>query len=134
RFVAFGLPKGRGKRKLLATLHAYIERAFREAPNGDHFFVAQDPTGQPVGFLHLWIERDFLAGGRACHISNLAVADGYDSQGIGRALLDFAQAWAKKHRCKLLTLSVFPGNARARALYERNGFTDDLLRMAKSIK
>ncbi|HEX7368830.1 MAG TPA: GNAT family N-acetyltransferase, partial [Rhodanobacteraceae bacterium] len=71
---------------------------------------------------------------RACHISDLAVAPGHDGQGIGRALLDHAAAWAKSNECKLLTLSVFPGNARARALYARSGFSDDLVRMAKPLK
>jgi hypothetical protein len=29
---------------------------------------------------------------------------------------------------------VFPGNARARALYERNGYGIELLRMAKPVR
>jgi len=43
------------------------------------------------------------------------------------------QAWAKKQRCGLITLAVFPGNTRALALYERNGFGPDLLRMARPL-
>jgi ribosomal protein S18 acetylase RimI-like enzyme len=62
------------------------------------------------------------------------VAAGQEGQGIGRMLLERAQRWAKQHRCKLLTLSVFPGNARARALYESAGFALDLMRMIKRVK
>jgi len=133
RFVAFELPKGRRKRETVAAIRADIERALRESPPGDHFFVSVDPNERRTGFLHLQVQRDFFSGVRACHIADLAVASGQDGRGIGRALLAHAETWAKRHRCKLLTLAVFPGNARARALYERTGFAADLLRMAKPL-
>lgn len=133
RFVAFELPKGRRKRETLAAIHADIERALREAPPGDHFFVSEDRESQRTGFLHLQVQRDFFSGKRACHVSDLAVVPGHESHGTGRALLAYAETWAHGNRCKLLTLAVFPGNTRARALYERAGFTTDLLRMAKPL-
>jgi GNAT superfamily N-acetyltransferase len=133
RFVAFELPKGRRKRETLAAIHVDIERALRESPPGEHFFISQDSNEQRTGFLHLQVQRDFFSGARACHISDLAVATGHDGRGIGRALLAYAEAWAKQNRCKWLTLALFPGNTRAHALYEHNGFAADLLRMAKPL-
>lgn len=134
RFVSINLPKGRRRRNVLATLHADIQRVLRERPAGSHFFVSEDVRGNRTGFLQLQVQRDFFSGGRACHVSNLAVAPRHDGRGIGGALLEHAEAWAKARRCKLLTLSVFPGNTRARALYERAGFGTELLRMAKPLK
>ena len=134
RFVAFELPKGRRKRETAAAIHTDIEHVLHEAPPGDHFFVAEKPGEQRTGFLHLQVQRDFFSGARACHIADLAVTPNHDGQGIGRALLAHAEEWARKNRCKLLTLSVFPGNTRAHALYERNGFNADLLRMAKPVR
>ena len=136
RFVGFALPKSRRKRETLAGIQADIERALRDAPPADHFFVAEE-TGaerERVGFLHLQVQRDFFSGARACHISDLAVAAGQDGRGIGRALLAHAETWARRNHCKGLTLSVFPANARARDLYERAGFMTDLIRMAKPLK
>lgn len=135
RFVGFALPKGRRKRETLAGIRADIEHALRDAPPNDHFFVAEQATGaEPLGFLHLQVQRDFFTGARACHVSDLAVALGHEGHGIGRALLVHAEAWAKTSHCKLLTLGVFPGNTRARELYERAGFTVDLIRMIKPLK
>jgi GNAT superfamily N-acetyltransferase len=133
RFAAFDLPKGRRKRSVMAAIRADLERALCDAPPGDHFFVSEDSCGQHTGFLHLRVQRDFFSGTRACHVSDLAVATGHDGHGIGRALLAHAAVWARRNRCKWLTLAVFPGNTRAHALYARNGFTADLLRMAKSV-
>ena len=135
RFVGFALPRGRRKRETLAGIRADIEHALRGAPPGDHFFVAEEATGaERIGFLHLQVQRDFFTDARACHVSDLAVAPGHEGRGVGRALLAHAGAWAKASRCKLLTLGVFPGNARARDLYERAGFTVDLIRMVKPLK
>lgn len=134
RFVAFELPKARHKREVVATLLADLRRAMRETPASDHFFVACDANRKSVGFLRLQLQRDYFSNGRACHVSDIAVASGQDGRGIGRALLAHAETWARANHCKLLTLSVFPANARARGLYEQAGFTTDLVRMAKPLK
>jgi GNAT superfamily N-acetyltransferase len=133
RFVAFELPKGRRKRQVAAAIRVDIARALREAAPGEQFFVAEDASGGRNGFLHLQMQRDFFTGARTCHVADLAVASGHEGRGIGHALLAHAEKWARAHRCGLLTLSVFPGNARARALYERTGFVPDLLRMTKLV-
>ena len=133
RFVAFELPKWRKKSDCVTGIRRDIKHALEDPPPGEALFIAEDASGERVGFMRLQKTRDFFSGKPNCHISDLAVAHGHDGQGIGRALLDHAQAWAKKQRCALITLAVFPGNARARALYERNGFGPDLLRMAKPL-
>jgi ribosomal protein S18 acetylase RimI-like enzyme len=132
RFVGFALPKGRRKRETLAGIRADIERALGKAPPNDHFFLAEE-AGVRVGFLHLQVQPDFFTGAPACHISDLAVATGQDGRGIGRTLLAHAETWSRANRCKRLTLAVFPGNTRARKLYERAGFVPELLRLAKPL-
>lgn len=134
RFVDFALPSWRKKSDCAAGIRRDLTRALREPPAGEALFVAEDDSGECVGFLRLQKTRDFFSGKPNCHISDLAVAPGHDGRGIGRALLKFSQTWAKKNRCGVITLAVFPGNTRARALYERSGFAPDLLRLAKPLK
>jgi GNAT superfamily N-acetyltransferase len=134
RFVAFELPKWRKKSDCTGGIRRDLKRTLENAPANEALFVAEDPGGERVGFLRLQKTRDFFSGKPNCHVSDLAVAEGHEGRGIGRALLDHAQAWAKKNRCALVTLAVFPGNERARALYERAGFGPDLLRMAKPVR
>lgn len=134
RFVEFELPPWRRKGECAAGIRADVARHLAEQPPGSHVFVAEDDAGERAGFLHLQTVPDWFTGARNCHISDLAVAPALDGRGIGRALLEFAEAWAREHHCRHLTLAVFPGNERARALYERSGFGLDLLRMAKPLK
>ena len=134
RFVGFDLPKWRKKSECAAGIRRDIRQALENLPSGEAVFIAEDARGERVGFMRLQKTRDFFSGKANCHVSDLAVAHGHDGKGIGGALLDRAQAWAKKQRCALVTLAVFPGNARARELYERTGFGPDLLRMARPVK
>ena len=134
RFAEFELPKWRRKSDIVAGIRRDRERALADPPAGEAVLVAEDAEGVRVGFLRLQRVKDFFNGKPNCHISDLAVAPGRDGRGVGRALLAYAEQWAKSQRCALLTLSVFPGNARARALYERAGFATELLRLAKPLK
>ncbi|WP_395682798.1 GNAT family N-acetyltransferase [Dokdonella sp.] len=134
RFVEFELPPWRKRGECAKGIRADVERHLAEQPAGTHIFVAEDERGQRVGFLHLQTATDYFTSAQNCHVSDLAVAPGCDGRGIGRALLAFAEAWARQHHCRHMTLAVFPGNQRARTLYERNGYGIDVLRMAKPLK
>jgi ribosomal protein S18 acetylase RimI-like enzyme len=134
RLVAFDLPAWRKRNETLAGIRADISRHLRELPAASHLFVAEDEVGERLGFLHLQTQTDFLTGALNCHISDLIVASDHDGEGVGSAMIAFAEHWAREHRCRHVTLSVFPGNTRARELYRHHGYGDELVRMAKPLK
>lgn len=134
RFVAFELPLWRKRSETLAGIRTDIARHLRDLPPASHLFVAEDDVGERLGFLHLQTQTDFFIGVLNCHISDLVVAPKHDGKGVGSALLRYADRWAKEHRCRHLTLAVFPGNERARKLYEHHGYGVETLRMAKPVK
>jgi ribosomal protein S18 acetylase RimI-like enzyme len=132
RFTDFELPPGRDRATTTAGIRADLERHLRELPASSHFFIAET-DGAPAGFIHLQLVDDFFGAGLLCHVSDLAIAPGQEGRGLAGRLLAFAESFARRHGCVRLTLSVFEGNARARALYERHGFGVDLLRMGKPL-
>ncbi|HZP64791.1 MAG TPA: GNAT family N-acetyltransferase [Rudaea sp.] len=134
RFVAFDLPVWRKRSETLNGIRNDIARHLRELPAASHLFVAEDEDGERLGFLHLQTQKDFFTGLLNCRISDLVVAEEHDGKGVGSALIAFAERWAKEHRCKHVTLAVFPANERARSLYERHGFGVETLTMAKLVK
>lgn len=134
RFIAFELPPWRKRSETLAGIRTDIARHLRDLPPASHLFVAEDDVGERLGFLHLQTQTDFFIGVLNCHISDLVVAPEHDGKGVGSALLRYADRWAKEHRCRHLTLAVFPGNERARKLYEHHGYGVETLRMAKPVK
>lgn len=134
RFVTgFELPAWRKRADCAQGIRLDLARHLSEQPAGSHVFVAEDDDGERVGFIHLQTMKDYFTGAQNCHISDLAVADGQDGKGVGRALLAFAERWAREHRCRHVQLAVFPTNTRAIRLYERSGFGVEMLRMMKPL-
>jgi ribosomal protein S18 acetylase RimI-like enzyme len=132
RFTAFPLPAGRTRDELDRGIRADLERHLRERPARSHLFVVEH-DGERAGFIHLQLVEDFFSSATHCHVSDLAIAPGHEGHGLASRLLTHAEAFARERGCLRLTLSVFPGNTRARALYERHGFSTDLLRMGKPL-
>jgi len=134
RFVDFHLPNWRKRHECIDGIRKDLSRHLEEQPANSFLFVAEDDDGTPVGFVHLQKTQDYFTGRINCHISDLAVAQPHEGKGVGRALLEHAEAWAREHRCHLVTLAVFPGNERARKIYEEAGYGADLLRLAKPVR
>ncbi|MEO8670607.1 MAG: GNAT family N-acetyltransferase [Tahibacter sp.] len=134
RFVGFDLPKWRRRGETAEGIRRDIARHLREQPAGSHLYVAEDDDGERVGFLHLQTMPDFFTGALNCHISDLVTAPGHDGKGVGGALLAYSERWARDHHCRHVTLNVFEGNQRARALYEKHGYGIETLRLAKPVK
>ena len=134
RFVDFELPKWRRRNVVLEGIRRDLSRHLEEQPPGSFLFVAEDDsTGERVGFLHLQLVTDFFTGHQNCHISDLAVLPDFEGKGIGKALLGHAEQFARDHRCERLQLAVFPGNERARRVYEAAGYAVEMLRMVKPL-
>ena len=134
RLLSFDLPAWRKPKDALAHLRADLRRHLRDEPPGSYMFIAEDDAGTAAAFLHLQKGSDMLSGKPTVHISDLAIPATREGQGIGRALLDYAADWAREHGADALTLNVFPGNTRARALYERAGFQTDLLKLVRPLR
>ncbi|WP_266168512.1 GNAT family N-acetyltransferase [Dyella subtropica] len=134
RFVDFALPPWRRRHECIEGIRKDLSRHLEEQPANSFLFVAEDDEGARVGFIHLQKTQDYFTGRANCHISDLAVAQSHEGQGVGKALLAHAEDWAREHRCQLITLAVFPDNERARTLYEATGYSADLLRLAKPVR
>jgi RimJ/RimL family protein N-acetyltransferase len=99
-------------------------RALRRHPDAA-VFVAED-EGEIVGRLS--VARDPHSASRHVADLGLMVAASHRRRGIGRALLEQAEAWARSAGVIKLELHVFPWNEPAIRLYEGFGFEREGLR------
>jgi ribosomal protein S18 acetylase RimI-like enzyme len=104
-----------------------------DSPPPASALVVAELDGVRAGCLHVVTKTDFFTQRPHGHISVIAVAKTAERLGVGRALLTWASQWAAGLGYDHLTLHVFPANARARALYERDGYMLDMLTMRKEI-
>lgn len=78
--------------------------------------VAVDTADQPLGYLLLDVVD------RAAHIEQVSVHPEHARRGIGRALIEAAQAWALDHGLAALTLTTYAEVPWNGPYYERLGF------------
>lgn len=70
----------------------------------------------------LGVRRGERPGERHACEFGIVVADRFRGIGVGRALLEAVETWAREQGVEKINLRVFSTNAGARALYERMGY------------
>lgn len=104
-----------------------------DSPSEDNGLFVAIADQQPAGCLLMWTLEDYFTGERHAHISVIAVTRAAEGRGVGRALMDYAERWARERGHRRLTLSVFERNRRAQTLYERAGFQVEMRRYTKPL-
>ena len=100
-------------------------RALKRFPDAA-VYVAEEEDGELVGRLSL--ARDPHPSSHHVADLGLMVAASHRRQGVGRMLLEQAEAWARDADVTKLELHVFPWNEPAIRLYETFGFKREGLR------
>lgn len=131
RLTTFDLPPWRQASDIALADAKEMMSAVRAGSRENEVLIAER-SGIPVGCLHILADRDFF-GTLHAHISVIATTSEAEGSGVGRALLDHAEAWARARGHELLTLNVFAANGRARRFYERAGWSPEMLRYAKPL-
>ena len=90
--------------------------------------VAEDETGALLGFVFcsiLRLSQEFLCRGQGSvgFLNDLYVVPAARRQGLARRLTAYAEDWLRENGIETLELQVLPGNAEARAYWDRQGMT-----------
>jgi len=81
--------------------------------------------GKGVGFVQLYPTFTSIGARRAWILNDLFVLPESRRQGVGRALIDAARAFAEETGAAWLELATAKDNARAQALYRSCGYKKD---------
>jgi GNAT superfamily N-acetyltransferase len=84
-------------------------------------FVADEKSAGVVGWIHVSTMTLVEVPPRA-EVNGLVVDERIRSQGAGWALLQAAEVWARKHRCKYMSVRSNVIRDRAHAFYERHNY------------
>jgi ribosomal protein S18 acetylase RimI-like enzyme len=133
RLADFDLPPDRQPEDLWRGDGRLLEQHLAGDTADCFCLVAVDATDAAVGAALIRMQPEPLSHDPAAHLEVLALAPAVEGRGLGRALLDAAETRARQQGARHMTLHVFAGNARARALYERAGYFGEILRYRKRI-
>jgi GNAT superfamily N-acetyltransferase len=90
-------------------------------------------AGEPAGVIAVHPDADYFTGHPRAYVDILVVSPEAEGQGIGRALLQHVEGWARTRGFLEVVLDVFAGNEGATAFYTRCGYRPDHVRMAKPL-
>jgi len=101
-----------------AFLHERLER-------GESTLLVAEADGQLLGFCQLYPTWCSVAAARIFVLYDLFVDPDVRRGGVGRALMQAAQAFGRAAGAVRLDLTTARGNTRAQALYESEGWQRD---------
>ena len=93
--------------------------------------------GAVIGYL--WCEREerpptpFTHAQTRLYVHHLAVFEAWSGRGVGKRLLQDAEAYGRACGCDESVLSVWAANAHAREFYRRQGYAAGRLILGKAL-
>lgn len=129
RLATFGPPAWRPADEIVEGERRTLRAFFAAPPPEAELLIAEHDRA--TGFIYLESLVDYFTQERHGHVGMIAVSEEAEGAGVGRALMDAAESWARARGFRRLTLNVFEANVRARQLYERAGFRAETLRYVR---
>jgi GNAT superfamily N-acetyltransferase len=90
-------------------------------PTDAAVFVSTDADDVPTGWCHVEMRRTLVEPVSAL-ILGLVIEEGHRSGGIGAALLEAAERWARARGCRQLVVATRVTRERAHRFYAREGY------------
>jgi len=132
RLAAFG-PTTRDAVEIAQRERRALAEALSHPCDSSALLVAEQAPLGLIGVIHLDTRRDYFTDQAHGYVAILAVAREVEGQGVGRALLEAAEGWARAKGFSRVTLAVFTDNRRAKGVYQRLGWRPELETWYKSL-
>jgi len=127
---AIGIPAWRDSQKLIDTARNWIAGGIEEHGQKCAVFVAEDELGERLGFATVSHSIHFT-GEKQAYIGELATAEAAEGRGVGTALAQACEKWAREQEYRILSLATGAANARALGFYRNMGYRDEDITLAK---
>ena len=105
-----------------STPEQIVARLARLLGEKEHaVFVAEHVSEGVIGWGHVYIHRGVEMDGRA-ELAGLVVDEGHRGTGVGQALMQAVESWAREQRCPSIGLRSNVIREQAHAFYRRLGY------------
>jgi predicted N-acetyltransferase YhbS len=103
------------------TALSVTQRLSRILPRQDQCFLVAEVDGHLVGWLHTAM-AEFVESPAFVVIGGLVVDSNHRREGIGRALIEHGEEWARKQGCSVVRLWSSSSRSASHQFYERLGY------------
>lgn len=107
-------------------------RTSLDAPDADVLLVEDD--GEPLGMALVHLDNPSrMSAEQAAELSRVVVVPGRRGSGAGKALVDAAEEWARRHGVRTLVAAIFVANEESRRFWTAIGFEPWVERMVRPV-
>lgn len=128
--LAIGIPSWRDPHKMIVTAQSWITGSIEEHGKKTMVFVAENEPGERLGFATVSHSTHFTGEGQA-YIGELATSEEAESRGVGKALAQACEQWARNQGYRILSLTTGAANERALGFYRHMGYLDEDVTLVK---
>lgn len=131
RLADFDLPDGRSSEMLWAS-DADLIREWSSGRAPDTFvLVGIDTASAVVATAIVTMRPDAFSREPSAHLEVIVVAPEVDGKGLGKVLIGEAETEAVRRGATTMSLNVLGNNTRARHVYQRLGYTEEMIRCVR---
>lgn len=128
--LAIGMQAWRDLGLWLKTVEGWLTESIDQHNQKTMVLIAEDEQGERLGFATVSHSTHFTEQ-RQAYIGELATVESVEGRGVGTALLEACEQWAREQGYALLTLTTGAANARALRFYRHHGFIDEDVTLTK---
>lgn len=130
--LAIGIPHWRDPQMMISTARSWITDSINQHEQKSVVFVAEDEQGERLGFVTVSHSTHFT-GERQAYIGELATSDSAERHGVGKALTQACEQWAREQGYRFLSLTTGSANERALGFYRHMGYLDEDVTLVKML-
>jgi ribosomal protein S18 acetylase RimI-like enzyme len=128
--LAIGKQPWRDRDLWLTTVEEWLTESIQQHGQKTMVWIAENEERERVGFATVSHSTHFTNQPQA-YIGELAAAETAEGHGVGSALVNACEQWAREQGYTILTLSTGAANARALRFYKHLGFQDEDVTLTK---
>ncbi|MEO8955236.1 MAG: GNAT family N-acetyltransferase [Ktedonobacteraceae bacterium] len=128
--LAIDIPPWRDPQKMIVTAQGWITGSIEQHGQKTVVFVAEDEQGERLGFATVSHSTHFTGESQA-YIGELATSEKAERGGVGKALAQTCEQWAREQGYRILSLATGAANERALGFYRHLGYLDEDITLVK---
>lgn len=131
--LIIGMPPWRDPQLCLTAVESWITASIERHGHKAIVFVAENDRGERLGFATVTHETHFT-GEQQAYLGELATSEPAEGSGVGTALTQACEQWAREQGYRILALTTGAANARALGFYRHLGYRDEDVRLIKLLE
>jgi GNAT superfamily N-acetyltransferase len=128
--LAIGIPSWRERAMMITAAQSWITGSIQQHEQKTMLFVAEDERGERLGFASVSHSTHF-AGEKQAYIGELATSELAEGRGVGKALAQACEQWAREQGYRILSLATGAANEHALGFYHHMGYRDEDITLIK---